>query len=68
MRNTEIVVHAETKFLPKNYITSSSTIIYGSKVAIISWTDNPVGFLLEDKQTADSYRTYFEFMWGIAKR
>ena len=68
VRNTEIVVHAETKFLPKNYITSSSTIIYGSKVAIISWTDNPVGFLLEDKQTADSYRTYFEFMWGIAKR
>ena len=68
VRNTEIVVHAETKFLPKNYITLISTIVYGNKVAIISWTNNPVGFLIEDKQTADSYRTYFEFMWGIAKR
>lgn len=68
VRNTEIVAHAETKFLPKNYITLSSTIVYDSKVAIISWTENPIGFLLEDKQTADSYRTYFNFMWNTAKK
>lgn len=67
VRNTEIVTHAETKFLPKNYITLISTIVYGSKVAIISWTENPVGFLLEDRQTADSYRIYFDFMWDMAK-
>lgn len=68
VRNTEILVHAETRFLPKNYITLISTIVYDNKVAIISWTNNPIGFLLGDKQTAASYRTYFNFMWGIAKR
>ena len=67
-RGTEIVAHAETKFLPKQYITLISTIVYDSKVVIISWTENPTGFLLEDKQTADSYRTYFEFMWNAAKK
>ena len=68
VRNTAITIHAETKFLPKSYITLISTIVYNNKVAIISWTENPIGFLLEDKQTADSYRTYFNFMWNIAKK
>jgi sugar-specific transcriptional regulator TrmB len=68
VKGTEIVAHAKTKFLPKQYITLISTIVYDSKVVIISWTENPTGFLLEDKQTADSYRTYFEFMWNTARK
>ena len=67
-RNTDITSHAETRYIPQGYITLSSTLIYGNKVAIISWTSNPTGFLLEDKQIADSYRTYFKFMWQIAKK
>lgn len=68
VRGTDIVAHAETRFLPNEYITLISTIVYGNKVAIISWIDNPIGFLLDDKQTADSYRTYFRFMWDRGKR
>lgn len=68
-RETDIALHAqEVRFLPKEYTTLISTIVYSNKVAIVSWTENPVGFLLDDKQTADSYRTYFKFMWGIAKK
>jgi HTH-type transcriptional regulator, sugar sensing transcriptional regulator len=67
-RGTEIITHAETKFLSKDYITLISTIVYGNKVAIISWTENPVGFLLDDKQTADSYKVYFNFMWNSARK
>lgn len=68
VRNTDIVKHADTRFLSKEYMTLISTIVYADKVVIISWTDNPVGFLLEDKPTADSYRTYFKFMWKLAKK
>lgn len=68
VRNTDIVIHAETRFLPEDYITLISTIVYSNKVAIIPWTDNPTGFLLKDKRTADSYREYFRFMWEKAKR
>ena len=68
VRNTDITSHAKARFLSEDYITLSSILVYGNKVAIISWTENPVGFVLEDKQVADSYRTYFKFMWGIAKK
>ncbi len=66
-RGTDIVTHAVTRYLPNEYTTLISTLVYVDKVAIISWTDVPVGFLIEDKQTADSYRKYFEFMWSLAK-
>lgn len=68
VRGTDIVTHAETRYLPNEYLTLISTIIYVDRVAIISWTENPVGFLIEDMQTAKSYRSYFEFMWRLAKR
>jgi sugar-specific transcriptional regulator TrmB len=65
----DIIKHAkEMRYLPKEYITMISTIVYGNKVAIISWTDDPVGFLLEDKPTSESYRIYFNFMWNKSKR
>ncbi len=67
VRNTEITFHAETRYLPSEYITPISTLIYKNKVAIISWTENPSGFVLDDQQTTDSYRTYFRFMWEKAK-
>ncbi len=68
VRHTDIVTHAETRFLSEDYITLSSTLIYGNKVAIISWTENPIGFVLVDKQVAYSYKTYFKFMWTLAKK
>ncbi|MBI2107048.1 hypothetical protein HYT57_03620 [Candidatus Woesearchaeota archaeon] len=68
IKNTDIVEHAETRYLPKEYMTLISTIIYGEKVAIISWGDMSVGFLLEDKQIVDSYKKYFEFVWKMAKK
>lgn len=67
-RGTDIPSHAQTRYLPNEYTTLISTLVYADKVAIVSWTDNPVGFLMEDKRTADSYRKYFEFMWRAAKK
>lgn len=60
-------MNAEARYLTEDHITLSSTLVYGNKVAIISWTKNPVGFVLIDKRVADSYRTYFKFMWKLAK-
>jgi sugar-specific transcriptional regulator TrmB len=67
-RGSDLIRHTNARFLNKSYMTLISTLIYGNNVAIISWSEHPIGFVLEDKQIADSYRTYFEFMWKIAKR
>ena len=50
-----------------DYISPSTTFIYGDKVAIVIWQPFPTAIKITDKQVADSYRTYFEVMWKQAK-
>ena len=58
---------AEIRYLPKEYHSHTATNIYGDKVAIILWTEEPFAILIRQKEIADSYRKYFDIMWSIAK-
>lgn len=58
---------SEIKYLPSSYDSPSATNIYGNKVAIILWTEEPFAILINQKEIADSYRNYFELMWKQAK-
>jgi len=59
--------YAEVRFIPKQYHSPVSIIVYSSKVALIIWLENPVAFLIESKEAAESFRNYFEMLWKIAK-
>lgn len=43
------------------------TNIYGNKVAIIIWTDEPEGIIIENAAAAKAYKSYFDFMWKHSK-
>jgi sugar-specific transcriptional regulator TrmB len=59
---------SKIKFLPKELSSEMSLNIYGNKVAIIYWEkDRPFAIVINQKQIAEGYRKYFEFLWGIAK-
>jgi len=62
-----------TKYQEYRFITAESespvvTNIYGNKIGIIVWSDNPEVILIENKTSAEAYREYFEFMWKSAKK
>ena len=59
---------SQVKFLPKQFAQLTETVIVGNKVAIIVFTENPYGFLIEDKIVTDSYRKQFELLWKMAKK
>ena len=61
------IPYAEVRYLPKEYESHTATNIYGSKVAIILWTQNPFAIVINNEEIAKSYRKYFELMWRIAK-
>ncbi|HLP79852.1 MAG TPA: helix-turn-helix domain-containing protein [Acidobacteriota bacterium] len=44
------------------------TNIYGDKVAIIVWTEEPEGIIIENAATAKAYKSYFDFMWKFARK
>lgn len=68
IKNTEIVKHAETKYLKKDYDSPTSTILYGEKVVIITWSEEPIALLIKDKEVYHSFKNYFGIMWKIAKK
>ena len=58
----------ETKFLPKEYSSPAVINIYGDKVVNVLWKgDNPVCFMIINKEIADSYRKWFKLLWKTAK-
>lgn len=61
-------VYGNIRFLSKEYNSPISTFIYNNKVAIIISKEIPIAFVLENKELADSFRSYFELLWRTAKK
>ncbi len=57
----------DVRVLPKEYLTPTSVDIFGNKTAFVIWTRKPVGFVVDSKEFAGSFRNYFELLWGIAR-
>jgi len=59
--------HTKIRYFNKDFEALTQTDVHEKKVAIIVWTEEPILFLIEDKEVANSYRKYFEKMWREAK-
>ncbi len=58
---------AQVRFVPKEYASPAATNIYGDNLAIVLWSENPMGVLIREKGIADGYRKYFQLIWKMAK-
>jgi len=59
---------SEIKHLPYGYANPLAINIYKDKVALILWSkEKPLAIVIKNKEISDSYRKYFEFMWGSAR-
>ncbi|MEI6849654.1 MAG: helix-turn-helix domain-containing protein [archaeon] len=58
---------SEHRYLPNISESPAVTNIYGDKVAIIIWTDEPEGIIIENAAAAKAYKSYFDSMWKYAK-
>ena len=55
------------RYLPLIAESPAVTNIYGDKIAILVWTDEPEGIIIENAAAAKAYKSYFDFMWKHAK-
>jgi len=56
----------EVRYL--DYVSPSTTFIYADKVLIIIWEPFPTAIRIIDRQTADSHKSYFNFLWKLARK
>ena len=58
----------EARYLPKEFNSPVSTSICGDEVVFILWGKNPLVIQIINEGLAESYKKYFEVLWGIAKK
>ena len=58
----------QTRYVLKKIKSPVATNIYGDKIALIIWTNEPEGIIIENEAAAKAYKSYFEFMWEHAKK
>ncbi len=58
---------AEIRFIKKGSRAPVSTNIYGDKISIIIWEENPKAILITEPALSQSFRSYFEFVWNSSK-
>ena len=67
-RSTKTSNPKHTRYVKKNVVSPVVTNIYGDKIGLVIWTDEPEGIIIENEAAAKAYRSYFEFMWEHAKK
>ncbi|KYK26548.1 hypothetical protein AYK26_07455 [Euryarchaeota archaeon SM23-78] len=56
----------EVRFTDTKYVVPISLWIYNNKVAFMLW-ESETGILIENKETADTFKNYFKVLWNISK-
>jgi len=56
------------RYLSEKKIMPSTIAVYGDKVLNIIWGEEPVAILITSEKASNSYKKYFEMLWGIARR
>jgi len=60
--------NSEFRYLPKDYLSPATTVVFDDKVAIFIWVQPHYAILTKNKEVADSFRNYFNIIWRIAKK
>ncbi|MAF34893.1 hypothetical protein CMO91_03540 [Candidatus Woesearchaeota archaeon] len=58
----------EYRHLDKVTESPAVTNIYGNKIGIVIWTDEPEGIIIENAAAAKAYKSYFDVLWEHAKK
>lgn len=66
LRETHPIQFSEIRYLPQ-YDSPSTTFIYQNKLAIIMWTDPPLGILIESHELNQTYQNFWNILASISK-
>lgn len=68
-KNTVILKNPKShhRILPKELDQVTETLIWDNKVAITTYSQEPIAILIENKEIYDMHRKHFDFLWKLSK-
>lgn len=58
----------ERKFLGKEFVNPTTTIIYGDTCVFVQWSEEPLAIRICNPQIARSHQNYFNALWKVANK
>jgi sugar-specific transcriptional regulator TrmB len=55
------------KYMPEGYLSPAAMDVFQDYVYIFLWEEKPFVFMIKNKMIAESFKTYFNFLWKVAK-
>ena len=65
-RQKKMSQFTRARYVPSSVISPANINVYENKVAIILWSEIPEAIIIDNKNAAAAFRSYFEFMWKHA--
>jgi len=60
----EIKKISEIKLMPQEIKTPVQIVVWKNKISIILWQKKPIAFTIDNKEVANSFKIYFDSLWG----
>jgi hypothetical protein len=60
--------YTEVRYMPKGYISPAAIDIFRDYVYIFLWEKKPFVFMIQNQAIADSFKSYFLFLWGMSRK
>jgi len=58
---------SDIRFVGKNFKSPASIDIFLDRVYILMWDETPYAFTIKNNKVAEGFKTYFDFLWNMAK-
>ena len=59
---------SEIKFMRRGFKSPAAIDIFKDYVYILLWDEHPYAIRIKNKNIADGFKTYFDFLWNMAKK
>ncbi|MEK6859907.1 MAG: hypothetical protein AABX54_03765, partial [Nanoarchaeota archaeon] len=60
--------NSEFRYISKDLLSPTTTLIYENKILITLWEKPMFNILITSKKVSDSFKSYFNHFWKIAKK
>ncbi|MBI5148414.1 hypothetical protein HZA33_01925 [Candidatus Pacearchaeota archaeon] len=67
-REMEKQKYTDIRYLPKEFTSPAAIDIFEDYVYIFLWEEKPFVFMIKNSRIAESFKSYFNFLWKIAKK
>lgn len=59
--------YTEVRYMPKGYMSPAGMDIFLDYVYVFLWEEKPYVFMIKNKKIAESFKSYHDFLWKIAR-